>query len=350
MKRTKQPPLANHKSIPVHQKKQQHRWQKTTAIKVSAWAEKYRYLSTESAAAPGRWSSARAPYQREIMDTFNDKKIDTIVLMCSAQVGKTEILNNIIGYLIDREACPILVLQPTLEMAQSWSKDRLAPMLRDTPRLSKKVRDPRSRDSGNTLLHKQFSGGHVSIVGANSPASLASRPIRVVLCDEVDKYPPSAGSEGDPIHLAKKRSTTFRNRKLLLTSTPTIEGLSRIEAAWQHSDQRHYLVPCPHCQHFQILVWSRLRWLKETPEQAAYECSHCKRKIAHEDKPKMLSQGRWQAHSKHKNSRTAGFHINELYSPWVTWAQMASSFIEAKKLPETYKTWINTSCRSGAPT
>ena len=160
--------------------------------------------------------------------------------MTSAQIGKTEVLLNGIGFYISHDPSPILVVQPTLEMAKAFSKDRLAPMLRDTPALKGKVKDARSRDSNNTTLQKVFQGGRISISGANSAASLASRPIRIVLCDETDRYPASAGTEGDPISLARKRSATFHNRKCVLTSTPTIKGASRIETAFEASDQRRF--------------------------------------------------------------------------------------------------------------
>ncbi len=205
-------------------------------------------LSAESASEAGQWRTSRAPYQKEIMDTINDHRIHTIVFMKSAQVGATEILNNIVGYFIDQDPSPTLVLQPTLAMAQAWSKDRLANMIRDCDRLRFKVKDPRSRDSGNTVLSKKFPGGNINIVGSNSPSGLASRPIRILLCDEVDRYELSAGSEGDPINLAMKRTTTFWNRKVFITSTPTIKGISRIETAFEESDKRHYHVPCPHLQ------------------------------------------------------------------------------------------------------
>ena len=182
-------------------------------LTVSQWADEYRRLSPEASAEPGRWNTDRAPYQRAIMDAVNDARCEDIIIMSSAQVGKTELILNIIGYYIDYDPSPILALQPTLEMAQTFSKDRLAPMLRDTPALKGKVKDARSRDSGNTILHKTFPGGHITMVGANSAAGLASRPIKVVLMDEVDRYPASAGTEGDPIKLAEKRTTTFWNRK-----------------------------------------------------------------------------------------------------------------------------------------
>jgi phage terminase large subunit GpA-like protein len=314
-------------------------------MKVSQWADKFRQLSSEASAEPGKWHTDRAPYQREIMDAVCDARVETVVIMSSAQIGKTEIINNIIGYHIHLDPSPILLLQPTLEMAEAWSKDRLSPMLRDTDVLRGLVRDARSRDSGNTLLYKRFPGGHITMAGANSPASLASRPIRIVLGDEVDRYPVSAGTEGDPVSLAKKRTTTFWNRKLILTSTPTIKGASRIEAAYEQSDQRHYHVPCPHCGEFQVLKWAQVRWERgETghkPETAHYVCEHHGCIIVEGERLAMNKAGRWVADRPF--SDIAGFHINELYSPWVTWAQMAIDFLRAKALPETLKTWVNTS-------
>jgi len=316
-------------------------WSPPPRLTVSEWSDEYRRLSPESSAEPGRWKTDRAPYQKGIMDACNDREIETIVIMSSAQVGKTEILNNIVGYYITQDPSPILMLQPTLEMAQTWSKDRLAPMLRDTPILHSKVKDPKARNSGNTMLHKTFAGGHITMSGANSPASLASRPIRIVLGDEVDRYPASAGSEGDPVSLAKKRTTTFWNRKVILTSTPTIKGVSRIEMAYEESDKRRFYVPCPECNEYQHLKWSQVSWEDGKPETAIYACEHCGSVIEEKRKIKMLLSGKWIAENKTK--KTAGFHLNELYSPWKSWAEVAEDFISAKKSPETLKTWVNTS-------
>src|ERR1019366_4724922 len=196
------------------------------ALTISQWADRYRMLSPESSNEPGRWSTARAEYQRTIMNCITNPLVDRVVLMTCAQVGKSECINNALGYFIDYAPCPILMLQPTLQMAEAYSKDRIAPMLRDTPRLAGKVADVASRDGGNTLLHKQFPGGHLTLAGANSPASLASRPIRIVLADEFDRYPPSAGTEGDPLSLAEKRTATFWGRKIIVCSTPTVKDFS----------------------------------------------------------------------------------------------------------------------------
>ena len=260
--------------------------------------------------------------------------------MKSAQVGWTEILNNVIGFHVDQDPAPILLVQPTLEMAEAWSKDRLAPMIRDTPALRDRISDPRARDSGNTLLHKRFTGGHLTIAGANSPAGLASRPIRIALFDEVDRFPASAGAEGDPISLGRKRTTTFWNRKVLGGSTPTIKGESRIESAFEGSDQRHFWVPCTSCGTMQRLIWAQVRWPDGEPQSAVYACQHCSDELHDADKAKMIAAGEWRS-AKPFNG-IAGFHISELYSPWVTWGEMAASFLEAKRLPETLQTWINT--------
>lgn len=228
-------------------------------LKVSDWADCYRRLSGESSAETGSWRTSTAPYQKAIMDSVSDPRVEMIVVMSSAQVGKTEIINNIVGYYIQQDPAPMLVVQPTEKMAESWSMDRLSPMIRDTETLRELVKDPRSRESGNKILYKRFPGGHITIAGSNSPSSLASRPVRIVLCDEVDRYPPSAGSEGDPVNLAKKRATTFWNRKIILTSTPTIKDFSRIELAYSQSDQRRYYVPCNACGEYQTLKWSQVR-------------------------------------------------------------------------------------------
>lgn len=275
------------------------------------------------------------------MDAVSDPSVNTIVVMSAAQVGKTEFINNIVGYHIHQDPAPMLLLQPTLEMGQAWSKDRLAPMLRDTPALQGLVKDARARDSGNTLLHKTFPGGHITIAGANSPASLASRPIRVVLCDEVDRYPTSAGTEGDPISLAAKRAATFWNRKKIYVSTPTIAGESRIEDAWQESDQRRFYVPCPHCDEEQTLQWSQVQWPKDDPDSAGYCCEHCGVIWSDAERWLAIRRGHWIA-TKPANG-IAGFHLSEIYSPWSRLGEIAKAFLSAKRGgTEQIKTWVNT--------
>ena len=310
-------------------------------LTVSEWADQYRQLSSESSAEAGRWSTSRAEYQRGMMDAVSDPDIETVVLMTAAQIGKTELINNVVGFHIHQDPAPMLVVQPTLEMAQTWSKDRLAPAIRDTPVLLEKIGDPKSRSSGNTTLHKSFVGGHVTACGANSPSSLASRPCRLILCDEVDRYPISAGTEGDPVSLAKKRATTFFNRKIILVSTPTERGNSRIEQAYDESDKRKYMVPCRHCGEKQELVWANVRFTDADPSTAEYVCDHCGSCWSDADRYKAIRQGEWVATGK-GDGKTAGFHISALYSPWTSLESIVSDFLASKRDPMRLKTWVNT--------
>ena len=309
-------------------------------LKISQWADKFRILSSESSSEAGKFETSRALFQKEIMDSINDPAINEVVVMSCSQVGKTEILLNAIGYYIAYEPAPILVVQPTLEMARAWSQDRLAPMIRDCSILKYKVADVKSKDSANTVLHKVFNGGHITACGANSPASLASRPIKIVLCDEIDRYPPTAGSEGDPVLLAKRRSATFWDSKLVLTSTPTVKGNSQIENAYYESDQRKFYVPCKKCKKKQTLKWSQVKWEKDKPETARYICEHCEKKWDNLDRVNSISKGSWKATEKF-NGR-AGFFLNGLYSPWVTLEEAVGEFLRAKKQPETLRVFVNT--------
>ena len=319
-----------------------------TPMTVSEWADKYRYLSPEASAEPGKWHTSRAEFQRGMMDAVLEPGAEEVILMCSSQVGKTEILLNVCGYYISQDPCPILNIQPTEAMGETWSKDRFTTMVRDTSVLKGKIKAAKSRDSGNTILHKIFPGGHITVAGANSPASLASRPIRLVKCDEIDRFPPSAGSEGDPVSLAKKRATTFWNRKILLVSTPTVKGLSRIETAFDETDKRKFFVPCYGCGEMQYLKWSNVQWNKDKadvslPETAVYVCEKCGITWTDAQRWAAVRKGKWRPTAKATNKKKIGFHIWEAYSSWVTLSEMVTDFLSKKNNPETLKTFVNTS-------
>lgn len=305
-------------------------------LTVSEWADRNRMLTSVASAEPGRWRTDRAPYQRGIMDAFSDPMIERVVVMSSAQVGKTEIVLNVIGYFMEQDPSPMLVLQPTLDMARVFSKDRLREMIQATPCLQALVGEASGRrEADDTILSRRFPGGHISMVGANSPSSLASRPIRVLLNDEVDRFPPSAGREGDPVSLGRKRTTTFWNRKEGDFSTPTVLGASRIAAEFAEGDQRRYHVPCPHCLHMQHLRFGQLDF-----EAVAYVCEGCGVLIEERYKLSMLAKGEWVAEK--PGGKIASFHINALYSPWTPWADMIAEFRDAKKSPEKLQVFINT--------
>jgi phage terminase large subunit GpA-like protein len=310
---------------------------------VSEWADSYRQLSSEASPAPGQWVTDTAPYQREPMDAVCDPLVQDVVMVWPSQSGKSEMLLNIIGYFIDLDPSPILLMQPSLEAAQDFSKDRIATMVRDTPRLRGKVRDAKTRASGNTILHKTFPGGHITLVGANSPTGLAMRPIRVLLCDEIARYQASAGTEGDPVALAKKRTANFWNRKRVYTSSPHLKG-DALDKLWEASDKRLFHVPCPQCGELQVLHFDNLKFDKQhpTPETTYYVCSANGCEIREGDRPEMMRLGRWIAQN--PESPTRGYWINRLYAPWTTWDELAQEFIDAKhKGVEALKVFVNTS-------
>ena len=312
-------------------------------LKVSEWADGFRMLSQTASSEPGRWRTERTPYLKEIMDALSPSSpVEKVIFMKGAQIGGTEAGNNWIGYIIDQAPGPMLVVQPTVEMGKRWSKGRLAPLIDDTPALRDKVKDPRSRDSGNTVQSKEFTGGIVVVTGANSAVGLRSMPVRYLFLDEIDAYPGDADGEGDPVSLAIQRTATFARRKILLVSTPTIQGLSRIEREFEASDQRYYWVPCPHCNTFQILKWPQVQWDDE-PLNAHYVCIECKEKIQHHQKTWMLANGQWRASSE-SNGKIAGFHISSLYSPvgWLSWGEAAQNFLHAKENEQLLKVWVNT--------
>jgi len=309
----------------------------------------------EAAAEPGRWVTARAEYQRGIMNAFSDTTVHTIVVPKAAQVGFTECVLNALGFIVHQDPCPILILQPTIDAGETWSKERLAPMVRDTPVLRGLVRQPISRYVENSLRFKSFPGGYMAIVGSNAPAGLAARPIRVVFADEVDRFKTSAGTEGDPLQLAAKRQTTFWNRKTLLGSSPGRKATSVIWREWLKSDQRRFYVPCPQCEEKQTLRWENVRWDKAAdseqrrvgapfwphkPETAYYVCEHCGNPWDDVVRWEAVSKGEWRATAPFNG--IAGFHIPGFISPWLTLTDIVVEFLKAKDVPELLQVWVNT--------
>ncbi len=309
-------------------------------LTVSQWAEQFRVMSSESSAQRGKWTTR--PFQQEPMDCLSPSHpCQQVVLMCASQMMKTELILNFLGYIMHVDPGPALLVEPRVEDAKALSKDRVAPMIRDCPELRNRVSEAKGRDSDNTTLHKRFTGGHVTFTGAISPSGLAMRPIRFLLLDEVDRYPVSAGSEGDPVLLATRRTDEFYwNKKIILCSTPTIKGKSRIEKAFLQSDQRYPYVPCPHCGEFQVLHFDRLVWPENEPEKAAYRCSGCEASIPEFRKSWMLQQGQWRAQAE---SRIPGFWISKMYSTRTTWGDLAQEHLTAKRGgDELLKTFVNT--------
>ncbi|MCD8052248.1 MAG: phage terminase large subunit family protein [Clostridiales bacterium] len=319
-------------------------------ITLSQWADKYRYLSSESASEPGRWRTDRAPYQREPMNAITDPHNRKIILMWASQLGKTDsAILNTVGYFMHYDPAPIMILQPTVEMAETVSKNRLSPMLRDTPVLAELARN-KSRDKANTIQEKQFPGGYITLQGANSPAALASRPIRILCADEIDRYPPSAGNEGDPLFLAQKRMTAFWNAKEIVTSTPTIKGQSRVETEYEHSTMEVWNVPCPACGQYQPLTWAKIKFDKDgfregRTQDVFMECEHCSVVSTEAEWKSMCQQGKYIP--THPKRRVRGFYVNALASLFTTWREIVDDFITAvdesrRGNMNPLKSWTNT--------
>lgn len=316
-----------------------------SVISVSEWADANRILSQTASSEPGKFRTSRTPYLKDIMDALSPSSpYERVVFMKGAQIGGTEAGNNWVGYIIDQAPGPMLVVQPTVEMGKRWSKGRLAPLIQDTICLRDKVKDPRSRDSGNTVQSKEFQGGQIVITGANSAVGLRSMPVRYLFLDEVDAYPPDADSEGDPLTLAIQRTSTFARRKILIVSTPTVKGLSRIEKEFENTDQRYFFVPCPHCGHFQVLKWEGIHYDSNLAE-VTYVCENCKGAIRDHHKTEMLSRGEWRATNQEKVSdKVIGFHLSSLYSPvgWLSWEACVQNYEMAKDNEQLLKAWTNT--------
>ena len=316
-------------------------------LTVTEWAERFRFLSKEYNAKGGKFRLFTAPYQAEPMESINDDSVNSTTLMWGSQLGKTELLMNVVGYFVDSEPAPMLIVQPTIEMGESWSKERLAPTVRDTPVLREKVKDSKSRDSGNTILNKRFPGGNIAIAGANSPAGLASRPRRVVLLDEVDRFPASAGTEGDPCKLAERRTETFYNAVVVRTSTPTIKNASRIEEEYNKTDQRKWFVPCPKCKKSFCFEWSQVKWPDKKPEDARIECPHCEYRMTDKERLAAIKKGTWKPTAPFNGAR--GYFLNGIYSPFRhkrgyknRLHQMVAEFLNSKGNRTTLQTWTNT--------
>ncbi|EMF8324483.1 TPA: phage terminase large subunit family protein [Serratia marcescens] len=321
-------------------------------LSLSEWANKYAVLSKETSAQTGRFRSFA--YQDGMMDAITDPAVTQVSVMKSARVGYTKILDHVVGYYLAHDPSPILIVQPRVEDAEDYSKTEIAPMLRDTPVLAEICGDPKAKDSNQTILKKTFANGaNLTLVGANSPGGFRRITCRIILFDEVDGYPSGgAGVEGDQIALGIKRSETFWNRKIALGSTPTVKGTSRIEKAYEESDQRRYYVPCPHCGEFQVLEWGGpetpygIKWDKDEngegiPESAYYVCRHNGCVIHHNEKSGMVKRGEWRATKPFKGH--AGFHIWAGYSlfPNAAWKYLVAEWLRVKNDPLMRQTFIN---------
>lgn len=314
-------------------------------ISGAEWSNTYRVLSPETATEPGLYCWQRAPFQREILDVCCDDSTQQIVLMTSARVGKTTLMENVTGYFIANDPSPILWVLPDAGEAVKFSTSNIDPMIRDSAPLRERVAPKRKRDGGNNLLHKRFIGGQLFLIGAKSSSGFHGKTIRVVLMDEVDRYDAFVGNDGDAVSLGMIRATTFgHRRKVILSSTPLIKDLSRIEKHFLESDQRYYHIPCPDCGVLQKLEWGNLVY-KDREANPVYQCKYCPHQFDESHKFRLLQQGEW--FKANPESRIAGFHLNALYSVHMTWAELVQEWIKAQGDRGRLQVFINS--RLGEP-
>jgi phage terminase large subunit GpA-like protein len=310
---------------------------------VSQWADKYRILDAKTSAMPGPWRTDQTPYLKGIMDEFNNYETEEIVYVKPTQVGGTECLQNMVGYIIQQDPAPTMIVYPTEQLAKSISENRLQPMFKATPELRKKF------DENSQLLELQFDGMYLTLAGSNSPSSLASKAIRFLFLDEVDKYPGASRKEADPISLARERTKTFHNSKIFITSTPTLKS-GHIWKEKEDADiEKHYFVPCPHCGEYIELKWSQVTFPSEEGMSAAdraefanYICQECGCIITDQDKPDMLRYGEWRIVKQNtKFVRKVAFWMNTLYSPFVRFSEVVKEFLTSKGDPEKLQNFVN---------
>lgn len=313
-------------------------------ITVSEWAEKYRVLDIKSSAVPGPWRNDKTPYLVDIMDELNNYETEEIVFVKPSQVGGTETLQNMLGWVIHEDPAPTMVVYPSDVLAESVSENRIQPMLELSPPLKE-----RWKSNESSKLELQFESMYLNLVGSNSPSNLASKPIKYLFMDEVDKYPGASKKEANPISLVKERTKTFRNRKIFMASTPTLRT-GHIWKAMEEADVlKHYFVPCPHCGKYIELKWSQVSFPQDEnmtyadrAELATYVCQECGCIITDQHKQQMLRYGQWRiVRQSAQIAKKVAFWINTLYSPFVRFSEVVKEFLKSKDDPEVFQNFVN---------
>jgi phage terminase large subunit GpA-like protein len=310
-------------------------------IPLDEWADGRLVLPREMSPEPGVMRLSRTPYLRDILAALDDPNVEEVVLQCGTQLGKSTVLLVAMAKVIAHSPAPMMFVQPTIDMAKRFSRQRIAALIRANPILRDTIKDTRSRDSGNTLLVKEFPGGILVMCGANSGASLASMPALWVLCDEIDDYPDDVDGQGEPIALAIARQDSFgsRARRCFVSSPKKARGTTGIESRRQVGTDERYEIPCPHCGEYQELEWGAdkpygVKWESKDGRPllhtVAYACRHCAALIPESAKTVMLEAGRWV--QTNPGARSRSFLLSSLYSPlgWLSWRQIVAQWVRAQ--------------------
>ncbi|WP_148715036.1 phage terminase large subunit family protein [Chitinolyticbacter meiyuanensis] len=298
------------------------------------WADTYRFLPPTSAES-GKYRSARTPFMSDVMRDLSpvNDEVDEVILVKGGQISGSETANNFLGFVMHIAPGPAMLVQPTVDAAKEYVKERINPLIEYTPVLKEKVAGQRSRQGENTARYKRFPGGFLAITGANSAQSLQSRAVRYLVLDEIDRYPLDVDKQGDPVGMATKRTDTYkRTRKVFKLSTPGLLDESRIWKDYQETDQRRIFVPCPHCGHMDYIRWQNIRWPKGKPEDVRLYCEACGAGIEERYKTWMLERYEARPTAVSKRPRSRGYHVPGLYSPlgWRSWADIARDWEQAQ--------------------
>lgn len=324
------------------------RWAPPPDLRVSEFADAELIVTTGPLAGT-HWQTAFAPYQRGILDAFHEPGVEVAVVMGSSQWGKTSCAVCAVAFHMVWDPCPILVVEPTVDpMAKDFAKNRLDPVIAASPMLRETVSKRRAKDASNTTLSKTFRGGSLSIGGANSAASLAARSIRLLVLDEVDRYPPELPGEGSTLAIAFKRTAAYRRRRrILMLSSPTLKG-APIDVWYHRGDQRRYHVPCPSCGVMHPFEWKQVRWTDDDPKTARLHCPACDYAIDDAERVAILAHGQWIPDAPERADKTVvSFHVWEAYSPLSSLAEIVTSFLRARAAQKAgdrseMHTWQNT--------
>lgn len=283
-------------------------------LTVSAWADAERVLSSKGSAEPGRWRTSRNPMLREPMDCMSKRsRVHEVVVIFPIQIGKTEFELNALGYCMDHDPGPIMVVLPDDITLGAWTTQKLNPLLEETHAVARTLASTNSRNSANQKAFKDFAGGQLYVEHGKTPSRLSLKSIRTTLVDELDKFAAALTSGEDPLELIRGRNSAFPSTyKRAFCGTPGIKGLSKLDELWEQSDKRLYHVPCPHCGEFQPLLWSGLHWSADGKD-VWYTCAHNGCVIREHEKPDMFARGRWIAQKPEVERR--GYRLNCLYYP-----------------------------------
>lgn len=342
-------------------------------LKVSQYADASLIVASGRMAGT-QWRTDAIPYQRGMLDVFHEPGIEHAVFMLSSQVGKTSVALVHVANHIENDPCPILVVQPNADpMGKDFVKNRLDPMIKASPGLRDAVSKKRIKDSSNTTTHKEFVGGSLDVAGAQSASSLAARSVRLLVLDEIDRYPAELPGEGSTIEVAMARTVTYGSmRQIIMLSSPTIED-APIHHWFKRGDQRYQFIPCPKCACEFRYTWKQVKWKDNNPLTARIHCPHCDHGLSESERVGQLQHGRWisrydwlvehpedaplfppQPDDTRPDPGVASFHIWAGYSPLIRLSLVVSDFIGARNAQKAgdngpMHAWMNTKLGEPVP-